>query len=94
MAKDEDWDTVMVVTAPVLGELGCPPAREDRACREHFIYQLSGWPRWPEELPFRCDSPVMQPFAAISKAVAGFIVRTSDVAVERHRHIEDGSSHL
>jgi hypothetical protein len=37
----EDWETVMV-TAPVIHELGSPPSREDSTGRVPFIFKLSG----------------------------------------------------
>jgi hypothetical protein len=55
-----------MVTAPVIDGLGGPPTHEDRAGREYFVYQFSGRPGRPEELPVRSDEPMVQPVAIVA----------------------------
>jgi hypothetical protein len=71
-----------MITAPMIDELGSPPSHENRAGRVHFVDQLSGRPGRPKELPVWSDASVVQPFAAVSKAAAEFIVGAGDVPVE------------
>ena len=56
MTDHEDWETVMV-TAPVIHELGSPPSREDSTGRVPFIFKLSGR---LDGLPARSE-PIVQP---------------------------------
>src|SRR5215217_1861516 len=81
VTEHEDRNTVMI-TAPVIDELGSPPSHEDRAGRVEVVYQLSGRPGRPEELPLRSDEPIVQPVAFVAEGVAEFIVGTGDVSVE------------
>jgi hypothetical protein len=83
----EDGDAV-VVSAPVIDLLRKPPTHEDCTGRIYFVYQLSVWAGWPEELPIWSDKPLVQPHEAASAGVARFVVGTSDVPVEGHRHVE------
>lgn len=82
--EDRDTSAVMI-TAPVVDELGSPPSHEDRAGRVHFVEQCSGRSGRPEELPVWSEGPLVQPVAIIATAV---VVGVGDGAVERHRHVE------
>lgn len=77
MAGHEDRDAV-VITAPVIDELGGTPTHEDRAGRVVFVYQLSGRPGRPVGLPVRSE-PIVQPVAIVA---AELIVGVGDVPVE------------
>ncbi len=75
-ATAEQHRDLVVVTAPVVDDLGGPPSHEDRAGRVHLVDQPFGRPGRPEEVPFLSDAPVVQPFAAVSQAVAGSVSPT------------------
>jgi hypothetical protein len=42
-------------------------------------------PLWMRVAPGAAEDPVVQPLAALAEARAGSVVRTGDVAVQRHR---------
>ena len=42
----------------------------------------------PAELPVRSGVPLVQPVEAVAARVARFVVRTRDVPVDGHRHVE------
>jgi hypothetical protein len=44
MARHEDRDAAVVVTAPVVDDLGGPPTREHRAGGVDLVDELSGRP--------------------------------------------------
>ena len=58
------------------------------AGRVDLVDQLSVRPGRPEELPVRGDEPLVQPHEAVAAGVARFVMRTRDVPIERHRHVE------
>src|SRR5262249_48572782 len=89
----EDRHAVMVTT-PVIDELGEPPTHQYRTGRVDLVYQLSGRPGRPEELPVRTDEPIVQPLAGVAEPVAELIVGAGDVPVERHRHVEHRRRHF
>jgi hypothetical protein len=47
------------------------PTHQHRAGRVHFVYQLSGRPGRPEELPVRGDEPFVQPVEAVAAGLSG-----------------------
>ena len=73
----------VVVTAPVIHELGGPPSRDDRPCRgPQLVHQLGHQPGLLDRLPGRSE-PVVQPVVILAAEV---VVGIGDVPVERHRH--------
>ena len=77
-----------MITAPVIDLLDGSPAHEHRAGRVHLVEQLPGRPGRPDELPVRGDEPLVQPVEVVAAGVVRPVVRTRDVPVERHRHVE------
>ena len=85
MAGHEDRDTpIVVISAPVIHELGGPPSGEDRTRRVPFVLELPGRPGRTAGLPVRVG-PLVQPLAILA---AEEIVGVGDVPVEGHRHVE------
>ncbi len=89
----EDRDTVRI-TAPVIDLLRGTPTRQHRAGRVPLVPELSGRPGRRPELPVRSDDPLVQPTEAVAAGVARFVVRTGDVSVEGHRHVEHRCRHF
>jgi len=77
----EDRDTsAVVLTAPVIDDLGGSPTHQHRAGRVHFVDQCSDRPLLPDELPVRSEyEPIVQPVAIVATEL---IVGVSDVPVE------------
>src|SRR5579859_3202192 len=92
MTDDEDGDTTVMVPAPVIDLLRKASANEDCSGRTAFVIHLPGWPGGPEELPFGSGKPRVQ-VEAVPARIAHFVVGTSDVPIEGHRHIEYGCRH-
>ena len=65
-----------------------PPA--PRRSAFHLVPQLPGRPGRPAELPSGVDDPLVQPVEVVAAGVVRPVVRTRDVPVERHRHVEHG----
>ena len=77
MAGHHDRDAV-VITAPMIDELGGPPSNEDRAGRVVLVDQLSGRPGRRVGLAVRAE-PFVQPVAIVA---AEAIVGVGDEPVE------------
>jgi hypothetical protein len=77
-----------MITAPVIGLLRGTPTGQHRAGRVDLVHHLSGLPGRPVELPLRSDEPVVQAQEAVTAGIARFVVRTRDVPVEGHRHVQ------
>src|ERR1700733_2603496 len=83
----ENWDTVVVITAPVIDLLHGVATGEDRAGRFYFLQKLSGRTGLMDGVLFRAwgrDKPVplVQPHEAVAARVTRVVVWTSDVSVE------------
>ena len=86
----EDRDAIVVITAPVIDLFHGIATGEDRAGRSAFVEKLFAYPR---RLRVRTSVrskpvPLMQPHEVIAAGVGRFVVRPSDVPVNRHRHVE------
>ena len=64
MAGHEDRAAVMI-TAPVIDELGRPPSGEDRTSRVPLFLELPGRPGRLAGLPV-CAGPLVQPLAILA----------------------------
>src|SRR5215213_3403717 len=96
---DEDRDVPRVLVAPVPGRLVHPAADDNRTGPGHRrIQELE---RLARGLAFRLvvvapgpvEHPVVQPLAALSKALAGSVVPARDVAINRRRDRRDHLRH-
>ena len=86
----EDRDALVVITAPVIDLFNGIATGQDRAGRFAFVEKLFAY---PQRLRVRTSVrskpvPLMQPHEVIAARVGRFVVRPSDVPVNRHRHVE------
>src|SRR5438105_5044799 len=82
-----------MVSAPVIDLLRKASANEDCSGHTAFVIHLPGWPGWSEEIPVWSGKPRVQ-VEAVPGRVAHFVVGTSDIPIEGHRHIEYGCRHV
>lgn len=83
VGEDEDRHAVVVVALPAPGEFEGPPAGDHRAGRQCLAVDLAAG-----TVGFPVVEPVEEPSAVASELLARPIVRTGDIAVERHRHVQ------
>ena len=79
----------LVVAAPVIDLLDRAPPHEYRARRIPLVPQFAQRTGWPREIA----EPFMQAVEPCAARVIDIVVRTRDVAVERHGHEEHGAGH-
>jgi hypothetical protein len=83
VGKHEDRHTVVMVALPALSEFECPTTGNHCAGRHRFAVDLSAG-----AVGFPIVEPVEKPSSVTSEFLPRPIVRTGDVAVERHRHVQ------
>jgi hypothetical protein len=83
----EDWDAVVVITAPVIDLFHGIATGENRSGRFDLVEKLLAYSRWISGLHVRPGVrskpiPLMQPHEAVATGVVRSIIRTSDVPVK------------
>lgn len=93
MTGNEDWDAVVVITAPVIALFHGISTGEDRAALFDFVEKLFASPRHINRLRVRpCvrsrPLPLVQLHEDVFAWVTRFVIRTGNVSVKSHRHVE------
>jgi hypothetical protein len=83
VGEDEDRHAAVMVALPTLGKFEGPTAGDYRAGRQRLAINLPAG-----TVGFPVVEPVEKTPAGASELLARSIVRTGDVAVERHRHVQ------
>src|SRR5690348_11336772 len=77
----EDGDT-LIVSTPMINLLHCSAPGHDCTRRVPFVPHFSRSPDGPRKIA----EPLVQSHESITPRVAGVVVGTGDVSIERHRH--------